>query len=130
MDKDELIEMLNRHTYGQEEKKMDNDPRWITDRNPDKPGKYLTTALWKGKYIVTVDQFDDNGQWFLGEELIAWRPLPPPYIPPKEPAEKKCENCNRFKTGYCMMLDEKDESRIFVSSNNPDFTCGLWQQKK
>lgn len=131
MDKEELIEMLNRHTYGQEEKKMDNDPRWITGMDPNKPGKYLTTALWKGDYIVTADHFDEDG-WFLGGEVLAWMPLPPAYIPPKaeEPAEKKCENCFHFTSGACMVSShDSNGTKTMVSSTDPTFSCKHWDEK-
>lgn len=137
----ELTKLLEKHTYGQEEKKMDNDPRWITDREPNKEGLYWVTqtndlcAENEEQRIVTdVCFFSKSNVWFTSEKVLAWMPMPPAYIPPKaeEPAEKKCKNCKWFKweEGHtCMMLNnDKDGNRTFVCTNNPEFTCGLWEE--
>lgn len=128
----ELTKLLERHTYGQEGKKMDNDPRWITDKTPNESGWYIATVKYEGsKPDVVMLEFRKNGDWSLHlGDVLAWMPMPPVYIPPKaeEPEEKKCMNCNNF--GPCFQIEKKDGNRTFVSSNDPDFSCGFWKPKE
>lgn len=59
----------------------------VSERLPEKKGRYLTTILNEYdnrlRYIMTCDYFP-NGYWYPDEEsassnVIAWMPLPEPY---------------------------------------------------
>ena len=129
-----LIAMLNRHTYGpEEEKKMDNDPRWITNENPKEDGDYIVTMILENNERV-IDTCRFENRWWLTEYVVeAWMPMPHVYVAPKkeEHVKRKCINCENFHNGYCMMMiEDKDGRKSFVSSSDPDFTCGIWKSKE
>jgi len=48
---------------------------WITDRPPDKNGKYLVTGRQGGISILSYT----DGSWCRKWAVIAWMPLPVPY---------------------------------------------------
>lgn len=109
---------------------IENDPRWITGKRPNEPGKYLTTTLWCGEYNVSTHHFNEKWDNF-GGDVIAWMPMPPAYIQPKKPAEKKCENCFRFTNGSCMVCSNDSEGKkTMVSSTDPLFGCKHWKERE
>ena len=55
---------------------------WIpaAERQPNEYGQYLVTALWKGKHITDLDDYFSYGWDDYQDNVIAWMPLPRPYM--------------------------------------------------
>ena len=60
---------------------VDPQPQWIpvTERLPDKDGRYLVTNSHWGAYEVDWNIFFNNQGWLCEKGVIAWMPLPEPY---------------------------------------------------
>jgi len=88
---------MNECTYGNLEavemaiKALEQEPqtRWISvsDRLPEKDGDYLVTIKWKGSYsgdVYTETNMavykEKEKEWDCAD-VIAWMPLPEPYVP-------------------------------------------------
>ena len=68
--------------------------KWIpvSERLPEKEGKYLTTIFNGIQYIMTCDYHPYSRCWFPDDEcasdnVIAWMPLPEPYKAESEDTE-------------------------------------------
>lgn len=56
--------------------------RWIpvSERLPEKDGRYLVTNTQWGAYEVDWDIFyKEQDDWLFGKDVTAWMPLPEPY---------------------------------------------------
>ena len=60
---------------------VDPQPQWIpvTERLPDKDGRYLVTNSHWGAYEVDWNIFFNNQGWLWEQGVIAWMSLPEPY---------------------------------------------------
>lgn len=76
------------------ENKQDNDG-WVSvkDRIPEINGRYMTTARLE-KDAEVYDLWFESGKWFVDDEddeyegdVIAWQPLPKPYVKESEKNE-------------------------------------------
>lgn len=59
-----------------------NEPHWIpvTERLPEKEGRYLVTNSKIGAWHVDVDFYRPYmGGWMYDQGVTAWMPLPEPY---------------------------------------------------
>lgn len=61
--------------------------RWIpvSERLPEKNGRYLVTSPLGDRFVVRIGYFVDNERCFACENATAWLPLPQPY---KEESEE------------------------------------------
>lgn len=67
------------------------DDRWITGRDPDAPGWYLTTTrcgggrddgmLVVGERAFMPGTFAPESPWASSDPVLAWKPLPDAYVP-------------------------------------------------
>ena len=63
-------------------KALENIPHWIpvTERLPEKEGRYLVTNSKIGAWHVDVDFYRPYmGGWMYDQGVTAWMPLPEPY---------------------------------------------------
>ncbi|MEE3344509.1 MAG: DUF551 domain-containing protein [Bacilli bacterium] len=69
------------------EKQMTNG--WIpcSERLPEEDGEYLVTTKWKGSYSgdvyieTNIDVYWEKLKEWDNNDIIAWMPLPEPYVP-------------------------------------------------
>lgn len=71
-------------------KNIEIEPKWIpvSERLPEEPGTYMTTIDY-GKYGLEVGQkyYYGQGLGWNDDCVIAWMPLPEPYIPERRDEE-------------------------------------------
>ena len=91
----------------QEAKAMAIDALWsdkwipVSERLPEEDGQYLITVKYKHVNDSYEDFYTEHGEWFDGgwdmfcfghcgevEDIIAWMPLPTPYVSPESEDKK------------------------------------------
>lgn len=78
VDVDDVVDVLTRHVMAREAKEpCGTKEEWIpcSEKPPKKNGDYLVT----GKHGAVNKRKYEDGRWYGGWDVIAWRELPEPY---------------------------------------------------